>query len=122
VCCSFLTAVKAIQAGDITAANKKTASTPGAKALSSGSYTFWRDDGTFWGNSTAVGVATSVEACLLSCDTDVKCAAVVMTGMNASTSTPTACTKIYGDETAGSSKRGMTRVVLSKLVVTDVLA
>lgn len=120
----FLTAVKAIQAGDITAASKKAASnTLGAKALSSGSYTFWKGaDGTTWGKSSADGVATSIEACLASCDIDVKCAAVVMGGVTTATSTPSSCKKIYGDDTAGAAKRSATRVNIAKLILTTVMA
>lgn len=118
-----LTAVKALQAGDITAASlKKAVNSPAAvkavtgKALSSGSYTFWNmDASTLAAGSASAASGTTVEKCLLACDQDSACAAVVMTGMSAATDAPGTCTKLYGDTAAGSSLRSVTRVNIDRL-------
>jgi hypothetical protein len=115
LCCRGVTAIKAIQAGDITAASK----TNKGKALASGSYTFWSADGSGWGTGTAASVAgaDTVEKCLQACNTDEMCAAVYMAGVVDETAAPTGCKKIYGDATNGASQRSVTKVNLDRLVL-----
>jgi hypothetical protein len=92
------------------------------KALASGSYTFWADDGANVGHSTATGSTDSTRACLAACDIDASCAAVKMTGVKENTAAAiTGCTLLKGDERVAKFKRTATRAVVEKLVVTAAL-
>jgi hypothetical protein len=89
-----------------------------AKALASGSYTFW------WGQAAGIGASnesaptTSVQACLSACDRDHRCAAVAMTGVTAVGAPITSCSLIRGDSTLATFKRSVTRVVPNRLGLT----
>jgi hypothetical protein len=86
-----------------------------AKALASGSYTFW------WGRASGIGTSnesistTSFQACLSACDRDHGCAAVAMTGVTAVSALITSCSLIRGVSTLATFKRSVTRVVPSRL-------
>jgi hypothetical protein len=99
---------KAILAADTTFGSS-------AKALASGSYTFW------WGQASSIGASnesvptTSFQACLSACDRDYRCAAVAMTGVTAVDAPITLCNLIRGDSTLATFKRSVTRVVPSRM-------
>jgi len=117
VTCRDLLAFKAIVAGDTAAASYRTTS----KALSSGTYTFYRDDASGIGASFAAGNTASVDACLASCDALSRCAAVVMTDVTGFDSVPSTCTLVMGDGRVGVFKRSVTKTVVSRLTVPPML-
>lgn len=92
------------------------------KSLASGSYTFWKDDGSMIGySSRPVDGVTSFQKCLSACDLDGACAAVVMTGMTTAQSAPASCSKVYGYSGIAVFKRSMTKTVVTRLRLEDVL-
>lgn len=102
-------AFKAVVAGDTSAAST-------AKALASGSYTFWNSGAADVGKSADLNAAaTTVTACLTACDGDAECAAVAMTGATSMDATGISCKLIKGDSTVATFKRTATRAVVTKL-------
>jgi hypothetical protein len=91
-----------------------------ARALASGSYTFWKEDAGAIGKSQTLNAAgTTVQLCLSLCDDDASCAAVAMTGVkDDTTATITGCTLISGETAIAQWKRSLTRAVVSRLEVT----
>jgi len=118
-CCSAIIGFKAIVAGDMGAASINDTKT---KALASGSYTFWKDtpDGMGMYMQEVTGI-TTVQQCLSACDQAGSCAAVVMTGLDTPTSQPTSCSQIYGNSRIAVFKRSMTKTVVTRLRLSDVL-
>jgi phosphoribosyl-AMP cyclohydrolase len=118
-CSGDVVAFKAVVTGDTTASSMKTSK---AKALASGSYTFWKEAaGAAIGKSSTAGPTTSVQACLSACDTDAECAAVAMTGITALNSTPGSCSLIKGDTTVATFKRSLTKAVATRLELSAVV-
>jgi len=103
-------AFKAVTAGDTTAASV-------AKALSSGSYTFWKDAGAGVGTQVP-DAATTVQGCLNACDNNFDCAAVVMTGATNGMDSTVTCKLVKGDKTIAQFKRSMTKAVAAQLAIT----
>lgn len=118
-CSGEVVAYKAVVTGDTTASSMKTTH---AKALASGSYTFWKETaGATIGMSSSAGPTSSIQACLSACDTDAECAAVAMTGITAVDSIPASCSLIKGDTTVATFKRSVTKTVVSRLEVSAVI-
>lgn len=122
--CSELLAFKILVAGDVTASrvrhNPNTATK--AKGMSSGTYTFYKDDSAGIGAAaTRMGPVSSIQDCLSLCDRDGGCALAVMTGITTSTSAPTDCRLMKGDSTVGTFKRGMIKTNLDRLSLVGVL-
>lgn len=113
VCRSQYVGLKALVAGDVTAASTQQDVAP--KSLESGTYTFWQDDSAGIGNSTATVTTTSFATCLSTCDRDQQCAGVTFTGYNATTAAVATCSMIKGDTTVASFKRTVMRTVTSRL-------
>lgn len=91
--------------------------------VSSGKYTFWRDTTASRVGSRQVdppfGAPLSWETCLQSCEDENDCVGVWMT-LQALNIKPLACKLIYGDATAGTWKRGMTKTVPDQMDLTTV--
>ena len=110
-------AFKAVVAGDTTAASVGT-----AKALASGSYTFWAETAAGVGASSSPGPTSSGSACLSACDSDGACAAVAMAGVKASLADGIdSCSLIKGVNTVAQFKRSVTKTVATKLQVSAAL-
>lgn len=108
-------AFKAVVAGDTSAAST-------AKALASGSYTFWAETAAGVGASTSAGPTSSGSACLSACDNDGACAAVAMSGVKPSLADAiSSCSLIKGDSTVAQFKRSVTKAVATKLQVSAAL-
>jgi hypothetical protein len=106
-------AFKAVVAGDTTAASVGT-----AKALASGSYTFWADAGAGVGiEITPPGPTTTAAACLSACDTNAACAAVAMTSVTGMNAQLDSCRLSKGVNTVAQFKRSVTKTVATKLQV-----
>jgi hypothetical protein len=124
--CSDIIAFKAASAGTSGAGSLSidgTANT--ATASASGSYTFWQDDSTGVGATrTLVPDVTTVQQCLDACDAagESSCAGVIMTGVTAPASAPTTCHKVYGNSTAAVYKRSVTKTVVTRLQLEDLLS
>lgn len=110
-CSGEVLAFKAVVAGDTTAASKST----DAKALASGSYTFWKDATANVGTATT-NSATTVADCLSACDKDAACAAVAMEGAVSLTAQIT-CKLIKGDSSVAQFKRSVTKVNVNQLTL-----
>jgi hypothetical protein len=114
-------AFKAAQGGDSSAIKLRQGSqSAGARALASGSYTFWVDDAAGVGHVVTEAAADSVKACIVACELADDCAAVVMKGL-ASNSTmdsrPNTCSLVKGDGRVAQFKRSMAKAVVTRLSV-----
>lgn len=85
-----------------------------AKAITSGIYSFWKDNGAGIGSQTDVSPNPTVKQCLQTCDQDEACAGVVMSSVTSTTTDTTAvpCKLIKGSVTVGDSKRSMVKAAL----------
>lgn len=93
-----------------------------AEALSTGSYTFWRDSAAGVGSDVSTtGPTTSVRACLAACDMDGECAAAVMGGVTGPGSVPSSCRLVKGNTAPATFIRSMTKTVVTRLRLEDVL-
>lgn len=92
-----------------------------AEALSTGAYTFWRDNAAGVGSDVSTtGPTTSVRACLAACDTNSECAAAVMGGISGPASAPSSCVLVKGNTAPATSIRSMTKAVVTRLRLEDV--
>jgi hypothetical protein len=91
------------------------------KSLASGSYTFWKDDASVIGVKSVAVSNVNFQQCLSACDLDGGCAAVWMTGLTGPQSTPTSCRKVYGSSDIAVFKRSMTKTVVTRLKLENVL-
>jgi hypothetical protein len=82
-----------------------------ANALTSGMYTFWRDEGTELGDGTTFNAQGKVANCLQACDGDDNCAAVVMTEvtLNQAGDTLTSCSLRAGKVDVSAFTRSVTK-------------
>jgi hypothetical protein len=111
-------AFKAVVAGDTTAASKSA----DAKALASGSYTFWKETAVGVGAASPGGPTSSLQACLSACDLDNNCAAVAITGATSDAAAAIgSCSLIKGDSTVAQFKRSVTKAVATRLQVAAAL-
>lgn len=117
-CSGDVLAFKAVVAGDTTAASKST----GAKALASGSYTFWKETAAGVGASSTAGPTSSLQACLSACDADAACAAVAISGATSDAAAAiSGCSLIKGDSRVAQFKRSVTKAMATKLAVSTAL-
>jgi hypothetical protein len=120
-CCAVCSDVVAFKTLPATTQVQSVNDTTEAASMGSGHFTFWDSSADDFIGSEILGdggAITTAAACLTKCNTNVDCAAAIMTGATKA-GVVASCKLVKGVSNEASPRRSMTKVVATKLVYED---